>query len=78
MTCEHLIELDRALADAGIKETFRGAGSQLPILWVSLAAVVLSLGIYLGLRWNVSSQADELIEHIQERSRLQRTAPDGQ
>ena len=25
MTCEHLIALDRALADAGFKETFRGA-----------------------------------------------------
>jgi hypothetical protein len=25
MTCEHLIELDRALAEAGFKETFRGA-----------------------------------------------------
>jgi hypothetical protein len=25
MTCEHLIELERAVANAGFKETFRGA-----------------------------------------------------
>jgi hypothetical protein len=37
---------------------------------------VVSLGIYFGLKWSVDSQADELVEHIQQTSRTTATATD--
>ena len=48
------------------QENLGGARSQMPLVYISIAAVVVSLGIYFGLQWSVSSQADDLIEHIQQ------------
>lgn len=47
------------------KENLGGVRSQMPLVYISIAAVVVSLGVYFGLQWSVSSQADDLIEHIQ-------------
>lgn len=48
------------------QENLGGARSHMPLVYISIAAVVVSLGIYFGLQWSVSSQADDLIEHIQQ------------
>jgi len=48
------------------QENLGGVRSHMPLVYISIAAVVLSLGIYFGLQWSVSSQADDLIEHIEE------------
>lgn len=48
------------------QENLGGVRSHMPLVWISLAAVVVSLGIYFGLQWSVSSQADDLIEHIEQ------------
>ena len=47
------------------QENLGGVRSHMPLVYISIAAVVVSLGIYFGLQWSVSSQADDLIEHIQ-------------
>lgn len=56
------------------QENLGGVRSHMPLVWISVAAVVVSLGIYFGLQWSVSSQADDLIEHIQQTN--QATAAD--
>lgn len=48
------------------QENLGGVRSHMPLVYISIAAVVLSLGIYFGLQWSVASQADDLIEHIEE------------
>lgn len=48
------------------QENLGGARSHMPLVWISIAAVVVSLGIYFGLQWSVSSRADDLIDHIAE------------
>jgi len=48
------------------QENLGGVRSHMPLVWISVAAVVVSLGIYFGLQWSVSSQADDLVEHIQQ------------
>lgn len=48
------------------QENLGGVRSHMPLVWISIAAVVVSLGIYFGLRLSVSSQADDLVEHIQQ------------
>ncbi|GAB5544726.1 MAG: DotU family type IV/VI secretion system protein [Sandaracinaceae bacterium] len=50
------------------QENLGGVRSHMPLVWISVAAVVVSLGIYFGLQWSVSNQADDLVEHIQETS----------
>lgn len=49
-------------------ENLGGVRSHMPLVWISVAAVVVSLGIYFGLQWSVGSQADDLIEHIENTS----------
>lgn len=56
------------------QENLGGVRSHMPLVWISVAAVVVSLGIYFGLRWSVDSQADDLVEHIQQTN--QATAAD--
>jgi type VI secretion system protein ImpK len=51
------------------QENLGGARSHMPLVLISIAAVVVSLGIYFGLKWSVSSQADDLVEHIQQTNR---------
>lgn len=46
-------------------ESLGGGGTQMPLVWVSLAAVLLAFGVYLALSLSVSSQADDLVDHIQ-------------
>ena len=48
------------------QESLGGVRSHMPLVWISVAAVVVSLGIYFGLQWSVSNQADDLVEHIQQ------------
>lgn len=48
------------------QEKLGGVRSHMPLVWMSVGAVVISLGIYFGMQLSVSSQADELIEHIEE------------
>lgn len=48
------------------QENLGGARSHMPLVYISIAAVVVSLGIYFGLQWSISSQADSLIEHIED------------
>ncbi|HJL14166.1 MAG TPA: DotU family type IV/VI secretion system protein [Sandaracinaceae bacterium LLY-WYZ-13_1] len=48
------------------QENLGGTRSHMPLILISVAAVVVSLGIYFGLQWSVSSQADDLVEHIQQ------------
>ena len=55
------------------QENLGGVRSHMPLVWISIAAVVVSLGIYFGLRLSVSSQADDLVDHIQQTN--QATAP---
>ena len=48
------------------QENLGGVRSHMPLVWISVAAVVVSLGIYFGLQWSVSSRADDLIDHIEQ------------
>ncbi len=50
------------------QENLGGVRSHMPLVWVSLAAVVVAIGVYVGLQLSVNSQADDLIEHIQQTS----------
>lgn len=50
------------------QENLGGVRSHMPLVWISLAAVVVAVGIYVGLQLSVNSQADDLIEHIQQTS----------
>lgn len=56
------------------QENLGGVRSHMPLVWISVAAVVVSFGIYFGLQWSVSNQADDLVEHIQQTN--QATAAD--
>jgi type VI secretion system protein ImpK len=56
------------------QENLGGARSHMPLVWISLAAVVVSLGIYFGLKFSVGSQADDLVEHIQQTTNSTPTA----
>jgi type VI secretion system protein ImpK len=58
------------------QENLGGARSHMPLVWISLGAVALSLAIYAGLMWSVDSDADDLIEHIQE-TRTQAASGEG-
>ena len=53
------------------QENLGGVRSQMPLVWLSLAAVLLSLLLYFGLQWNVGSRADDLIEHIRSSTQVQ-------
>lgn len=59
---------DTALAPnaARPQENLGGVRSHMPLVWISVAAVVVSFGIYFGLQLSVSSQANDLIEHIEQ------------
>ncbi|MBZ0115859.1 MAG: DotU family type IV/VI secretion system protein [Sandaracinaceae bacterium] len=48
------------------QEALGGARSHMPLVWISVAAVVLSLVLYFGLQWNINSRADDLIEHVEQ------------
>lgn len=56
------------------QESLGGVRSHMPLVWASVAAVVVSLGIYFGLQLNVSSQADDLVRHIEETTNRARAA----
>jgi type VI protein secretion system component VasF len=49
----------------------------MPLVYISLAAVVVSVGIYIGLQVAINSQANSLVEHIQQTSRAQATTEEG-
>jgi type VI secretion system protein ImpK len=57
------------------QENLGGVRSHMPLVWISIAAVVVSLGIYFGLRLSVSSQADDLVDHIQQTNQATAAAP---
>lgn len=57
------------------QENLGGVRSHMPLVYISLAAVVVAVGIYVGLQLSVSSQADELVEHIQQTSSHTQVAP---
>ena len=61
---------DTALAPhaARPQENLGGARSHMPLVWISLVAVVLSIAIFIGLKIAVSNQADNLVTHIDEAS----------
>lgn len=48
------------------QENLGGARSHMPLVFVAIAALLLAIGVVAGLSWSVSSQADDLIEHIQQ------------
>lgn len=50
------------------QENLGGVRSHMPLIWISAAAVLVAIVIYFGLKWSVSSQADELIDHIESTS----------
>jgi type VI secretion system protein ImpK len=58
------------------QENLGGVRSHMPLVWISLAAVVLSVGIYLGLQISVNSQAEDLVEHINNTNRSTATNTD--
>lgn len=51
------------------QENLGGVRSHMPLVWASVAAVVVSLGIYFGLQWSLSSRANDLVEYIEETNR---------
>ena len=57
------------------QESLGGVRSHLPLVWISIAAVLVSVGIYVALQWSVSDQADELVEQIEQTNRA--AAADG-
>ena len=67
---------ETALAPHAAQVLLRAGGvrSHMPLVWISLAAVVVSLGIYFGLKFSVGSQADDLVEHIQQTTNSTPTA----
>jgi type VI secretion system protein ImpK len=46
------------------KESIGGARRHMPLIWMSIGAVVLSIVLYVGLRISLHSQASDLIERI--------------
>ncbi len=50
------------------QENLGGVRSHMPLVWISIAAVLVAVAIYVGLQFSVNSQADDLIEHIQQTS----------
>jgi type VI secretion system protein ImpK len=59
---------DAALAPhaARPQENLGGARSHMPLVWISLVAVLLSIAVFVGLKIAVSNQASNLIDHIGE------------
>ncbi len=57
------------------QESLGGVRSHMPLVWISIGAVVVSLGIYFALQLHVGSQADGLVEHIQQSNRTNAAAP---
>lgn len=59
---------DAALAPhaARPQENLGGVRSQMPLVYVAIAALLLAVAVVVGLNLSVSSQADDLIEHIQQ------------
>lgn len=55
------------------QENLGGARSNLPLVIVAIAALVIAIGVVVGLNLSVSSQADDLVEHIEQVS--QASAP---
>ena len=50
------------------QENLGGVRSHMPLIYISLVAVLLSLGGYFVMKLVVGSQADDLIEHIENTS----------
>ena len=48
------------------QENLGGVRSHMPLVYIAVAALLLAVGVVFGLSWSVSSQADDLIEHIQQ------------
>lgn len=48
------------------QENLGGARSHMPLVYISVASVLVALGIYFGLQLVVRRQADDLVEHIQQ------------
>ncbi|MEZ4335011.1 MAG: DotU family type IV/VI secretion system protein [Sandaracinaceae bacterium] len=48
------------------QENLGGTRSHMPLVFIAVAALLLAVGVVFGLSWSVSSQADDLIEHIQQ------------
>jgi len=46
------------------KENISAASQHKALLWISVAAVVLSIGLYIGLKVSLDSQADDLTETV--------------
>jgi type VI secretion system protein ImpK len=58
------------------QENLGGARSHMPLVYISIASVVVALAIYFGLQLTVSQQADELVDHIEQVSRRSSTPSD--
>ncbi len=50
------------------QENLGGVRSHMPLVWISIASVVVAVGIYFGLYFHVGSKADDLVEHIESTS----------
>jgi len=48
------------------QENLGGVRSHMPLVWISVGFVVLSLVVYFVLQWNINSRAQELIDHVHE------------
>jgi type VI secretion system protein ImpK len=69
---------DAALAPhaARPQENLGGARSHMPLVYISIASVVVALAIYFGLQFSVNRKADQLVEHIQQVSARTSAAAD--
>ncbi|HHH30337.1 MAG TPA: DotU family type IV/VI secretion system protein [Polyangiaceae bacterium] len=47
------------------QESLGGARSYMPLVYVSVAALLLAVGVVFALSWSISSQSDDLVQHIQ-------------
>ncbi|MCZ7682607.1 MAG: DotU family type IV/VI secretion system protein [Sandaracinaceae bacterium] len=61
------------------QENLGGVRSHMPLVWASVAALVVAGGIWVGLQLQLGSKADDLIEHIESTStRTQAAAEPGE
>lgn len=58
------------------QENLGGARSHMPLVYISIASVLVAVGIYAGLYFSVKSQGDELVQHIQDTARQLSAADD--
>lgn len=47
-------------------ERLGGNRSQMPVIWISLVAVFLAIGLYFFFQFSVSSRASSLIDHVEQ------------